>query len=180
MERKKTFKRLAVLCLTLIVGVAMTGIFMPADSSAATTSSAQTAAATQSSAQTSAKSWKSYTGTYTKYFVKGQDFPVYGVLVKGGSGKIKMQVLYYGNNGSPIYCTYVKTVKMSSKGKGTFKWKDSWTNSGSGTIYLKDKKVKIIMKQTHTAKDNRYSLATKKRTLTRHTKKVDFLDKDEM
>lgn len=104
-----------------------------------------------------------YTGRYCKTYkvkgIKASSRPAYTVIInKVKNKKIKFQVSYTGVNASPIYDTIV-TAKLKNK-TASFKWKDSWGNSGTGKIKLYKKYIKIKMKQTKTAEGNRASLDT--------------------
>lgn len=106
-----------------------------------------------------------YAGTYTKtYKVKGLKKgtlkPSYSVIINNISkGKIRFMVEYYGINGSPIYQTNIVTSKIKNN-VTTFKWKDSWYNSGKGRMKVYKKYVLIKMVQTKSSKWNRSTLDT--------------------
>ena len=71
----------------------------------------------------------------------------------------KVQLEKLGVNGSPIYAT----APITAKRKGntvSFKWKDTWGNSGTGTLKLYKGYVKLKVKQTYTARWNRSTLDT--------------------
>ena len=106
-----------------------------------------------------------YTGTYTKVWSVSAGYtvtlkPRYSVIVnKVTSTKIRFQLEKLGINGSPIYVT--APITATRKGNSAnFKWKDTWGNSGSGTLKLYNGYVKVKVKQTKTAKWNRNSLDT--------------------
>lgn len=86
--------------------------------------------------------------------------PSYSVIVnKVTSTKVRLQLEKLGVNGSPIYAT----APITAKRKGntvSFKWKDTWGNSGTGTLKLYKGYVKLKVKQTHTARWNRSTLDT--------------------
>jgi len=75
------------------------------------------------------------------------------------NNKAKFQVTYLGRNASPLYETNVITAKIKNK-TVSFKWKDTWGNSGTGKLRLYNGYVKIKMKQTKTAEWNRSTLDT--------------------
>lgn len=104
-----------------------------------------------------------YTGSYYKtYKVEGRISypPTYGVTInKVKNNKAKFQVTYLGRNASPLYETNVITAKIKNK-TVSFKWKDTWGNSGTGKLRLYNGYVKIKMKQTKTAEWNRSTLDT--------------------
>ena len=64
-----------------------------------------------------------------------------------------------GINASPLYETKVITAKLKKK-TASFKWEDSWGNSGTGKIKLYKGYIKIKMKQTKTSSWNRATLDT--------------------
>lgn len=104
------------------------------------------------------------TGTYKKVwkssFTRNGISPTYCVIInKITKTKVVMQVERFGVNGSPIYLTDKITAKRSGN-SATFKWKDSWNNSGTGKIVFSGNCVKIKMNQTKTAKGNRGTLDT--------------------
>ena len=75
------------------------------------------------------------------------------------STKVRLQLEKLGVNGSPIYAT----APITAKRKGntvSFKWKDTWGNSGTGTLKLYKGYVKLKVKQTYTARWNRSTLDT--------------------
>lgn len=86
--------------------------------------------------------------------------PSYSVIVnKVTSTKVRLQLEKLGVNGSPIYAT----APITAKRKGntvSFKWKDTWGNSGTGTLKLYKGYVKLKVKQTYTARWNRSTLDT--------------------
>lgn len=104
-----------------------------------------------------------YTGSYyKKYKVEGKADvqPCFNITVnKIKNNKIKFQVTYVGINASPLYETNVITAKLRNK-TASFKWKDTWGNSGTGKLKLYKGYVKIKMKQTKTAAWNRATLDT--------------------
>ena len=106
-----------------------------------------------------------YTGTYTKTWSVSSNMtvtikPSYSIIVnKVTSTKVRLQLEKLGINGSPIYAT----APITAKRKGntiSFKWKDTWGNSGTGTLKLYNGYVKLKVKQTHNAKWNRSTLDT--------------------
>lgn len=106
-----------------------------------------------------------YTGTYTKTWSVSSNMtvtikPSYSVIVnKVTSTKVRLQLEKLGVNGSPIYAT----APITAKRKGntvSFKWKDTWGNSGTGTLKLYKGYVKLKVKQTYTARWNRSTLDT--------------------
>ncbi len=104
-----------------------------------------------------------YAGTYaktTKLKVKADVYPTYSVTInKVKKNKIKFQVTYVGINASPLYETKVITAKVKKKAV-SFKWEDTWGNSGTGKIKLYKGYIKIKMKQTKTSDWNRATLDT--------------------
>ncbi len=109
-----------------------------------------------------------YTGTYYKKYKTGEKLtaqPMYSVTInKIKNKKIKFQVAYFGRNASPFYETNIITAKLKNK-TASFKWKDSWGNSGTGKLKLGKGYVKIKMKQTKNSKWNRATLDTQKKYL---------------
>lgn len=102
------------------------------------------------------------TGVYLKE-TKISGLPVYYanpsdclVVVKKSGGKIKFVVEHYGLNGSPIYQTNTITTKLNGNKTGTFKWKDSWGNSGTGRLTFKKNKVTVKMNVKKQASVNRW------------------------
>ena len=139
MKRKRIFSRLLFLMLAIMITVTL---YQP----------------------TQAASGK-YTGTYTKTWSVSSNMsvtikPSYSVIVnKVTSTKVRLQLEKLGVNGSPIYAT----APITAKRKGntvSFKWKDTWGNSGTGTLKLYKGYVKLKVKQTHTARWNRSTLDT--------------------
>lgn len=104
-----------------------------------------------------------YAGTYsktTKLKEKLDVHPTYSVTINKVKGnKVKFQVTYVGMNASPLYETKVITAKVKNK-TASFKWVDSWGNSGTGKLKLGKGYIKIKMKQTKTSDWNRASLDT--------------------
>ena len=97
-----------------------------------------------------------YTGTYTKTWSVSSNMTV---TIKPSYSKVRLQLEKLGVNGSPIYAT----APITAKRKGntvSFKWKDTWGNSGTGTLKLYKGYVKLKVKQTHTARWNRSTLDT--------------------
>ena len=93
-----------------------------------------------------------YTGTYTKTWSVSSNMTV---TIKPSYSVIVNKV----TNGSPIYAT----APITAKRKGntvSFKWKDTWGNSGTGTLKLYKGYVKLKVKQTYTARWNRSTLDT--------------------
>lgn len=86
--------------------------------------------------------------------------PSYSVIVnRVTSTKVRLQLEKLGVNGSPIYAT----APITAKRKGntvSFKWNDTWGNSGTGTLKLYKGYVKLKVKQTHNARWNRSTLDT--------------------
>ena len=81
------------------------------------------------------------------------------IVNKVTSTKVRLQLEKLGVNGSPIYAT----APITAKRKGntvSFKWKDTWGNSGTGTLKLYKGYVKLKVKQTYTARWNRSTLDT--------------------
>lgn len=104
-----------------------------------------------------------YTGTYAKTWKQDEPLdvhPTYSVTInKVKNKKVRFQVTYAGRNASPLYDTKVITAKLKNK-TASFKWKDSWGNSGTGKLKLGKGYIKIKMKQKKTAKWNRATLDT--------------------
>lgn len=108
-----------------------------------------------------------YTGKYskiykidTKMFYRVFYQPEYSVTVnKIKNNKITFQVMYAGINGSPLHLTKIITAKLKKR-TASFKWKDGWGNSGTGTIKLYKGYVKIKMKQKKANRLNRATLDT--------------------
>ena len=139
MKRKRIFSRLLFLMLAIMITVTL---YQP----------------------THAASGK-YTGTYTKTWSVSSNMsvtikPSYSVIVnKVTSTKVRLQLEKLGINGSPIYAT----APITAKRKGntvSFKWNDTWGNSGTGTLKLYKGYVKLKVKQTHNARWNRSTLDT--------------------
>ena len=62
-----------------------------------------------------------------------------------------------------LYYLYSNITPITAKRKGntvSFKWKDTWGNSGTGTLKLYKGYVKLKVKQTYTARWNRSTLDT--------------------
>ena len=117
------------------------------------------------SVSSSAEIFKGCAGTYTKTWSVSSNMtvtikPSYSVIVnKVTSTKVRLQLEKLGVNGSPIYAT----APITAKRKGntvSFKWKDTWGNSGTGTLKLYKGYVKLKVKQTYTARWNRSTLDT--------------------
>ncbi|WP_373212707.1 Ig domain-containing protein [Ruminococcus sp. 5_1_39BFAA] len=75
---------------------------------------------------------------------------------KLSGGKIKFVAEHYGVNGSPIYQTNVITAKLSGNKVSKFSWKDTWGNSGTGSLVFGKNKVTLKMKTTVLSKWNRW------------------------
>ena len=107
-----------------------------------------------------------YTGTYTKvwaapsYATNVTLKPQYSVIVnKVTRKKVTLQLEKLGLNGSPFYAT--APVTATRKGNTVnFKWKDTWGNSGNGTLKLYNGYVKLKVNETKSSKWNRSSLST--------------------
>ena len=137
--KRKRFSRLLFLMLTIMITVTF---YQPAQAASG-----------------------KYTGTYTKTWSVSSNMtvtikPSYAVIVnKVTSTKVRLQLEKLGVNGSPIYAT----APITAKRKGntvSFKWKDTWGNSGTGTLKLYKGYVKLKVKQTYTARWNRSTLDT--------------------
>lgn len=109
-----------------------------------------------------------YTGTYQQTYKVPKSYgkviikPTYAVVInKIAKGKIRFQVEFVGVNGSPLYQTNVITAKLKNK-TTSFKWRDTWGNSGKGKMKLYKNYVKIKMIQTKTSGINRSTLAREK------------------
>lgn len=75
---------------------------------------------------------------------------------KLSGGKVKFAAAHYGVNGSPIYYTNVITAKVVNN-KASFTWRDSWGNSGTGSLTFGSVSVKLQMKTTkYTSGFNRW------------------------
>lgn len=105
-----------------------------------------------------------YTGTYTKVWSVSSGYvtinPQYAVIInKVTNKKVILQLEKVGKNASPFYAT--APITGTRKGNTvTFKWKDTWGNSGNGTLKLYKGYIKLKVNQTKTAKWNRSSLST--------------------
>lgn len=106
-----------------------------------------------------------YTGTYTKVWSVSVGYtvklnPRYSVIVnKVTSKKMVFQIERLGINGSPLYTT--APITATRKGNtANFKWKDTWGNSGNGTLKLYNGYVKVKVKQTQSSRWNRSTLDT--------------------
>ena len=139
MKRKSIFSRLLFLMLAIMIIVTL---YQPAQAAS-----------------------DKYTGIYTKTWSVSSNMtvtikPSYSVIVnRVTSTKIRLQLEKLGVNGSPIYAT----APITAKRKGntvSFKWKDTWGNSGTGTLKLYKGYVKLKVKQTHNARWNRSTLGT--------------------
>ncbi|MDO4339526.1 MAG: Ig-like domain-containing protein [Eubacteriales bacterium] len=75
---------------------------------------------------------------------------------KLSGGKIRFVAEHYGVNGSPIYQTNVITAKLSGNKVSKFSWKDTWGNSGTGSLIFGKNKVTLKMKTTVLSKWNRW------------------------
>lgn len=120
------------------------------------------------SAQAATKAKK---GIYQKTYQYGAsswvtEQPANALIVTKISGKkISFVLEHYGVNGLPLYQTNTITATLKSNKVSSFKWKDSWENSGTGSIKFTSKKATITMKTTKTASRNRWGW-WKKETLT--------------
>lgn len=116
-------------------------------------------------------------GIYQKVYTPQTPVKVYvkpfdGLAVlKVHGGKIKFLIDHGGVNGSPYYSTPVITAKIKNGKVKRFKWKDSWGNSGTGSMTFKKNKVTIKMNTKKIAKINRW-LWWKKVTLKFKTSKI--------
>lgn len=107
---------------------------------------------------------KNYVGVY--YMKGGQKNPTerygaYNIIIKKiKNGYVTFYVSEIGSNYSPIYETDMLKAKIKN-GKASFKWNDSWGNSGKGTIlFVKRHRLKLNMKQTQSSDFNRSTLDT--------------------
>lgn len=108
---------------------------------------------------------KDYVGTY---YLKGgaknysETQGAYNLTIASiKNGKVTINIVYQGGNGTPIYYTGKITAPVSGK-KATFRWKDSWDNEGKGTLqFVKKHQVKLKMIETKSQELNRYSLQLK-------------------
>ena len=107
-----------------------------------------------------------YAGTYTKVgYVSSSNItvnlkPCYSVIVnKVTNKKVTLQLEKLGINASPFYATY--PITGNRKGNTvTFKWRDTWGNSGTGTLKLYNGYVKLKVKQVQSSRWNRSTLDT--------------------
>ncbi len=101
-----------------------------------------------------------YIGTYNKTNSGTSEYQVVIESIK--KGKVTFGIRYtFGREGSHIYSTDKISATVNGK-KATFKWKDSWGNSGKGTLhFVKKHSIKLEMKQTKTASGNFGSLELK-------------------
>lgn len=74
---------------------------------------------------------------------------------KLSGGKVKFAAEHYGVNGSPIYTTNTITAKVVNN-KASFTWKDSWGNSGTGSLTFGKTCVRLKMKITKLSSINRW------------------------
>lgn len=125
---------------------------------------------------------KDYIGTYYKNGTPKKINPakntLYEVIIGSiKNGYVEFAVVYYGINGSPVYITDKITEPVIGK-KVTFKWKDSWSNEGKGTLQFVSKhNLKLSMKETKHAYLNRFTLQLKKTTKFKYRKKFHDLDR---
>lgn len=87
------------------------------------------------------------------------------IVTKISGSKITFVLEHYGLNGSPLYQTNTITATLKNNKVSKFKWKDSWRNSGTGSIKFTGKKATITMKTKKEAAVNRSGWWTKE-TLT--------------
>lgn len=78
------------------------------------------------------------------------------VVTKVSGKKITFVVEHYGINASPLYQTNTITATIKKNKVSKFKWKDSWGNSGTGSLKFSGKKVTVAMKTKKTASLNRW------------------------
>jgi uncharacterized secreted protein with C-terminal beta-propeller domain len=106
-------------------------------------------------------------GIYKKVYTPSASFQVYMkpstslVVTKIKAKKISFVVEYYGINGSPIYQTNTITATLKNNKVSKFKWKDSWGNSGTGSLKFSGKKVTVAMKTLQYAQFNRWGWSSK-------------------
>ncbi len=107
---------------------------------------------------------KNFAGTYYR---KGMNKEVsstagaYHVTINKitGAGKVVLALTYMGRNYSPLYQTNKITAQINGK-KASFKWKDTWGNSGTGTItFDKRRQITLTVKETKNSGYNRGTLA---------------------
>lgn len=72
------------------------------------------------------------------------------------SRKIKFMVQHHGVNYSPIYQTNVITAKVKDNKVSNFSWKDSWGNSGTGSLIFGKNKATLKMKTVKKSNLNRW------------------------
>lgn len=117
------------------------------------------------SAQAATKAKK---GVYQKTYTPNASFrvvykPCDALIVTKISGKkISFVVEHSGVNGSPLYQTNTITATLKNNKVSKFKWKDTWGNSGTGSIKFAGKKATITMKTKKMASINRWGWWTKK------------------
>lgn len=108
---------------------------------------------------------KNFVGTYKKTNKKvGPSAGDYNVIINkiDKYGDVHFRVRYLAPQGRYVYYTEVITAPVVGK-KANFTWKDGWGNEGKGTLYLDKKhKIRLKIKQTYTASNNRNTLALKK------------------
>lgn len=107
----------------------------------------------------------SRTGHYQKRYKAKVSYPVWGqpaygvVINRIRNGKVRFQISKAGVNGSPIYNSNVIKAKLKGK-KTSFRWKDTWGNSGTGKLKFGKNCVKVKVNQLQTARMNRSTLDT--------------------
>jgi hypothetical protein len=125
---------------------------------------------------------KAKTGIYKVVYTPSASFQTYikpstSLVVTSIKGKkISFVMEYYGINGSPIYQTNTITATLKNNKVSKFKWKDSWGNSGTGSLKFSAKKVTVTMKTLKFAQFNRWGWSSKvtlpyKRKITAKEKK---------
>ncbi|MCC8067743.1 MAG: Ig-like domain-containing protein [Clostridiales bacterium] len=78
------------------------------------------------------------------------------VVLSAKNGKIKFVVEHYGAYGDPMYYTNTITAVYNNNKVSSFKWTDSWGNSGTGKLVFGTNKVTVTMKATSTSMFNRW------------------------
>ena len=117
-------------------------------------------------------------GNYSKryYYEGSEDYAATFVNIgKSKPGRVRFCTGYIGLNSSPVYETNIINKKIKD-GKISFKWTDSWENSGSGVLKAGKNCVKLKMTVEKEGEINRASLDTggKFITLKKRSDEVDL------
>ena len=92
--------------------------------------------------------------------------PNYVVKIKSFKKNVlRFAIGYTGANATPVYTSDSISCTVKN-GKASFKYADSWSNKGKGTIKLGKGFVKVKAAQTSAARSNRGTLATGGRYIT--------------